>query len=246
MKHLRKFNENENKSFKNTDDDIKMFFGDYIDNDSDCLTIENALVYNGDVVSETSYMKDPSKYRRCKVVTLTVGEGGGVELQGMGGKCFTSFDVLKRVVNDIERFYAVLEEEVNYTIQNDYSGLEITFVTLGESMSESDTKKDKIDKYIQELKDIYTKYFKKRSKINGNWFEVRTTKAEAKESMYRDYSFNLRTFMGKINDGTINQNNADSDSKKALVDLRNRMENGGITMSIGGGDHQMVIKLVNI
>ena len=41
MKHLRRFNENE--TFKNTDDDIRMFFTDYTDENPNSLKIENGI-----------------------------------------------------------------------------------------------------------------------------------------------------------------------------------------------------------
>ena len=58
MKHLKKFNENSNTNeFKNTNDDIKMFFTDYTDEDIDALTITNCLLYDGGVIKpQTLYV----------------------------------------------------------------------------------------------------------------------------------------------------------------------------------------------
>ena len=68
MKHLIKFNESVNsEKFKNTDDDIKLFFIDYIDANPQSFSIKNALLFNNTVVPETSYIPDISKYRKCKI-----------------------------------------------------------------------------------------------------------------------------------------------------------------------------------
>ena len=58
MKHLRRFNENE--SFNTSDDDIREFFFDYTDENPNSLKIENGLVYDGQFITDTTYMKDPS------------------------------------------------------------------------------------------------------------------------------------------------------------------------------------------
>src|ERR1022692_3260256 len=128
MKHLRKFNEG--KEFKNDDVDIHQFFTDYTDEDKDALSIENCLLYDGRVIKETHYMKDISKYKRCKEITLTVGKTDGIDTLN-SGQCFTSFEILKNAVHDIERFFALSGEEVNYTINTEYDELVITFVTIG-------------------------------------------------------------------------------------------------------------------
>ena len=48
MKHLRKFNESSEGTvtFKNTDEDIQLFFTDYTDENPNTLKITNGLVFN--------------------------------------------------------------------------------------------------------------------------------------------------------------------------------------------------------
>ena len=66
MIHLRKFNEatEESVTFKNTDEDIQLFFTDYTDENPKALKITHGLVYDGEFKSDTTYMIDTSKYRR--------------------------------------------------------------------------------------------------------------------------------------------------------------------------------------
>ena len=92
MKHLKKFNESEEIKFKNTDEDIQLFFTDYTDEDPNSLKITNGLVFNDKFISDTSYMKDTSKYRRAKLVELRVDKPDGISV-GMY-KCLTNIDVL--------------------------------------------------------------------------------------------------------------------------------------------------------
>lgn len=239
MKHLKKFNESD-ESFKNTNQDIELFFTDYTDENPDALEIKDGLIYDGRVIDPTTYMKDPSKYRKCKVITLEVGKTNGINTKN-DGRCFTSFDILKNALADIERFYDLSGEEVNFTINTEYDTLTITFVTLGDFMKSEDTSADKIDKYMLDLKDIFIKRYKKRSKISGNWLDVRFSKADAKNTIYGDGSFPFKDLISKVVDGTmIDTRHSD------LIDLKNRMESDGLKMKSGGGDNQLVVKIVKI
>jgi len=135
MKHLRKFNEeSESVTFKNTDQDIQLFFTDYSDENPNALTIKNGLVLkNGNdarFVDDTAYMKDASKYRRAKLITLRVGKPDGIQLKM--GKCMTDLEMLSNTLLDIQRFYDLSGEDINYTINTDYMGLTVEFITLGD------------------------------------------------------------------------------------------------------------------
>lgn len=241
MKHLKKFNESvDPKSFKNDNEDIKYFFTDYTDENPDALTITDALIYEGRVIDNTTYMKDTSKYRRCKVIKLIVGKSDGIETKNEG-HCFTSFDILKNAVADIERFYALSGEEINYTINTDYDELEITFVTLGDLIKADETNAEKIDGYLQRVKEWVRKRGHKKQTIGGNWLDMRFIKKGA-PSMGYDYY--VSTKLIKVADGILNLDNATDDSDIELITIRNEAWEDGLKFAISGGDNQVVLKLV--
>jgi hypothetical protein len=150
---IRKFNEStETETFKNTDEDIKLFFTDYTDDNLGTLDIQNALVRDGEVIKMTPYVKDPKKVRKCKIVTLNIGAPKGIKLPG--GNCMNDLETLENLIFDIKRFYALSGEEVNYIINTDYMGLSVKFITLGEYLTDSDSKSKEIDELLTELKDF--------------------------------------------------------------------------------------------
>jgi multimeric flavodoxin WrbA len=245
MRYIRKFNESETKQFKNTDEDIKMFFTDYTDESPDALTITNCLLYDGMVIKETPYMKNISKYRRCKQIELTVGKADGIKAMDTfsgGGQCFTSFEVLKNAVFDIERFFALSNEEVNYTINTSYDELVITFVTVGDDIKPEETHSTKIDTYLLELKGILSGRGYKRISISGNRLDLRTPQKP------RDTAINLSWFLSKIKNGERNLDNTNSEYIRdiELIKWRNKIIEDRFNFDISGGDNQVVIKMIKL
>ena len=239
MKHIRRFNENE--SFKTSDDEIREFFFDYTDERGpDSLKIENGLVYDGQFITDTTYMKDPSKYRKAKLITLEVCDADGISTKGMG-KCLTNLDVLQNLIADIKRFYAISGEEVNYSINTDYSGLEVKFITLGEFAKAEESQAEKIDGYLQRIKECIKKKGFKRQTIRGNWLDMRFP---AKGGGYMGFAFGVKQKLSKIEDGRVNLDNTENEVDRELIKIRNEAWEDGLKFSLSGGDNQVVLKLV--
>jgi len=238
MKHLRKFNESE--SFKTSDDDIRMFFTDYTDERPNSLTIENGLVYDGRFITDTSYMKDPSKYRRAKLITLDVCDADGISTKS-GDKCLTNLEVLQNLLSDIQRFYAATGESVNYSINTDYSGLEVKFITLGDVPKAEENQSDKIDGYLQRVKEWIRKKGHKKQTIGGNWLDMRFTKKGA-PPMGFDYYVGEK--LRKIGDGRTTLDNVSDERDNELIIIRNEAWEDGLKFAVSGGDNQVVLKLV--
>lgn len=238
MKHLKKFNENE--TFKTSDDVIREFFFDYTDDRPDSLTIENGLVYDGRFITDTSYMKDPSKYRKAKLITLDVCDASGISTKGMG-KCLTDLDVLQNLINDIQRFYAISGEKVNYSINTDYSGLSVSFITLGEFAKAEESQSEKIDGYLQRIKEWIRKKGHKKQTIGGNWLDMRFAK---KGAPTMGYDYYVGEKLRKVGDGILTLDNTTDESDRNLITIRNECWEDGLKFSISGGDNQVVLKLV--
>lgn len=225
MKHLRRYNESdETKTFKNNDEDIKMFFTDYIDADPDSFKIKNGLVYDGDFIDDTSYMKNPSKYRRAKLVTINVCEADGISTPGIGAT-LTNIETLQNLLDDIKRFYALSGEEINYSINTNYRGLEVQFVTLGDVPKSEESQASKIDGYLQRVKEWIKKRGHKKQTISGNWLDMRFVKKGAPPMGY-DYYVNDK--LRKVGDGTLNLENSTGESDIEIITIRNEAWEDGL------------------
>ena len=78
MKYLEKHPVKINESFKNTNDEILEFFSGYYDENPDNFKIKDVLLHdNKEVVDVTPYLKNPSKYRKAKLVTVKVDKPNG-------------------------------------------------------------------------------------------------------------------------------------------------------------------------
>ena len=241
MKHLKKFNEdniNIREFDEYSDDDIKLLFTDYTDEDPDSLTIKNVLIYNGSVVEDTPYMKDVSKYRKAKVVTLALGKLDGISLPGMSGKCSTSFDKLQKVMKEINRFYDLSEEnEINFNIGMDWHGLTITFVLMGGYAKQDESMTDKIDGYLTRVKEWLKSMGHKRVTLKGNWLDARFAKKP-------DYAYGIADTLIKVGNGTMTLDNTEQERRRVLIEIRNEAWEDGLKFNISGGDQQVVLKLV--
>ena len=239
MKHLRKFNEAvEAVTFKNTDEDIQMFFTDYTDENPNALTIKNGLVYDGKFVEDTSYIKDVSKYRRAKLITLRVGKTDGVQLHM--GKCLTDLEMLSNTLLDIQRFYDLSGEDVNYTVNTNYMGLTVEFITLGDMIKPEESQISKIDEYLKRIGECIKKKGFKRQSIKGNFLDISFTKADSRA--YLDHGVSNK--LGKIGRGELTYDMTTDVVDRELITIRNEAWENGLKFYISGGDQQVVVKLV--
>jgi hypothetical protein len=244
MKHLRKFNESteETVTFKNTDEDIELFFTDYTDENPNALTIKNGLVLkNGNdarFIDDTSYMKDPSKYRRAKLITLRVGKTDGVQLHT--GKCLTDLEMLSNTLLDIQRFYDLSGEDVNYTINTNYMGLTVEFITLGDMVKPEESKTGKIDEYLKRIGECIKKKGFKRQSIKGNFLDISFTKADSRAYLDIGVSNKLR----KIGSGELTYDMTADVVDREIITVRDEAWEDGLKFYISGGDQQVVLKLI--
>ena len=238
MKYLRRFIESQEvREFdEHTDADIRQLFTDYTDEDPDSLKIKNVFIVDGHVKEETTYMKDASKFRKAKMVTLSLGKVDGINI-GMD-KCMTSFDKLKDVLHEIERFYDLSEEkEINFNIGMDWKGLIVTFIIMGGFAKQEESMSDKIDGYLTRVQDWLKSMGQKRVTLTGNWLDTRFAKKG-------DYATVVSDTLYKVGQGTMNLDNTTSESRRALIEIRNEAWEDGLKFNIGGGDQQVVLKLV--
>ena len=238
MKYLRRFIESQEvREFDEyTDADIRQLFTDYTDENPDSLTIKNVFIVDGHVKEETAYMKDASKFRKAKMVTLNLGKIDGINI-GMD-KCMTSFEKLKDVLQEIERFYDLSEEkEINFNIGMDWEGLVVTFIIMGGFAKQEESMSDKIDGYLTRVKEWLNSMGHKRVTLKGNWLDARFAKKN-------DYSYGISDTFFKVGRGTMNLDNPRSDKYISLIELRNEAWEDGLKFEVGGGDQQVVLKLV--
>jgi len=229
---IKRFNES-TETFKNTDEDIKLFFTDYTDDNLGTLNIENALVKDGVIGKMTPYVKDPKKVRKCKIVTLNIGKPKGLKLPN--GNCMNDLETLENLILDIKRFYALSGEEINYIINTDFMGLSVKFITLGEYLTDSDSKSKEIDELLGELKAIF-KENGKRPSLKGNWLELKGN---------IDY---ISDYFWKIDRGDWNGNHhhyAQSKFIRSLIDWYNKVTAEGFTLKTSTNERQFVVRLFN-
>lgn len=244
MKHLRKFNESsETVTFKNTDEDIQLFFTDYSDDNPNALTIKNGLVLkNGNdarFIDDTNYMKDPSKYRRAKLITLRVGKPNGIQLEMV--KCMTDLEMLSNTLLDIKRFYDLSGEDVNYTINTDYMGLTVKFITLGDMVKTEESQSAKIDDYLKRVGECIKKKGHKRQTIDGNWLDMRFAK---KGGGPLGFDYAVSNKLRKIGSGELTYDMTADVVDREIITVRDEAWEDGLKFYISGGDQQVVLKLV--
>jgi hypothetical protein len=241
MKHLRKFNESseETVTFKNTDEDIQLFFTDYTDENPNSLKITNGLVYDGEFKSDTPYMKDTSKYRRAKLIELNVGKANGVSISS--GKCMTDLEMLSNTLLDIKRFYDLSGEDVNYTINTDYMGLTVKFITLGDMIKPEESQSTKIDDYLKRIGDCIKRKGHKRQTINGNWLDMRFAK---KGGGPLGFDYAVSSKLRKIGNAELTFDMTADVIDRELITIRNEAWEDGLKFNISGGDQQVVVKIL--
>jgi hypothetical protein len=241
MKHLRKFNESSEESvtFKNTDEDIQLFFTDYTDENPKALKITHGLVYDGEFKSDTTYMKDTSKYRRAKLIELNVGKADGINISMK--QCMTDLETLSNVLLDIKKFYDLSGEDINYTINTDYMGLSVKFITLGDMVKPEESQSAKIDDYLKRVGECIKKKGHKKQTINGNWLDMRFAK---KGGGPLGFDYAVSDKLRKIGNVELTFNMTADVIDREIITVRDEAWEDGLKFNISGGDNQVVLKLV--
>lgn len=240
MKHLKRiFEDKETNDFKNDNDEILLFFTDYYDAGN--FQIKDVMVHDDGtskrIISETSYMRNPSEYRRAKLIKITIPTDNKIYFQN-SGPTFNSTNVLDDLLHDIKRFYAMTGEEINFQFENSYVGLKVNILTMGPSFDEGDSQIKEIDELIKELNIIFREN-QFRPRISGPSLELKTS-AKRSLSRYGDYSIELRRLLTRILSGEINGGTKLTDK---LVSWVNKVTESGFNLDITGGDHQVIIKI---
>ncbi len=240
MKYLDKHPIKLNESFKNTNEEILDFFIDYYDEDPNNFKIEDVLLYDNKEVKKVSpYLKEPSKYKKAKLVTVKVDKPSG-PLYNMSNFS-NSLETLQNILSDLERFYDITDEEVNYKIVTDYTGVKIQFLVVGDVVSNDTSKVKVIDELLKEFKNMYVKRGFRPS-TRGNWVEIKTS-AKKSWSRYGDYSIDLRDLWNRIINGQITLDNLPMEKYRDLVEWFNKVTSNNLSVETLGGDHQFVIRL---
>lgn len=238
---IKKFNESNIEEEFVTNQEIEEFFYEWTDEEEGKLEIKEILIVedkfnkSGRVIPYTTYIKNPSKTKKGKLVTLTIKKPNGVNLSSVSSmsNSFTDFKTLEKALNDIKRFYIHTgEKEINYQINNSYRGLELLFIVSGPIMLKTETKVEDIDSLLGELKDIFSTHFRNID-LRGNWLEIRIPKRRESEdprwwSIFR-------------NDDYIPQPNNIIEQK--ISNWKNKVREKGFDLDISGGDLQAVFKL---
>jgi hypothetical protein len=225
---------------ENTDDQIKMIFNDY--KQAHELRIDNALLLNNKIIKETTYLKyDPSKYRKAKLVKVNLGNGNGIELESMQGKTINSFEDLQNINNLVKNFYKKLLKnyEINYHINMDWKGIEITFILIGQTLDNNASQSNLINYYLLSIQKLLKLKGNKRSKLSGNWLDIKFSKKN-------DYSWAFSDKLKKIGNGTIKLNDTINIIDMEIVKIRNDAHENNLKFDISGGDQQVVIKFAKI
>lgn len=241
MKHLRKFNESD-ESFKNPDDAIREFFIDYIDEDKESLNITNGWIKDDEFIWKADYIRkdEVDKYRKAKLVNLRISKSEGVSI-GTELRCLTSLNPLKKAIQDIERFYDLSEEDINYAINTSDEFLEVSFVVKGGNIEESESHAEIIDSLLMELKTILnTKGFNyKRVTYKPNFLDIRTPVRDKNRDVL------LTRLIRRVADG-IETGESPREFVLPLVEWRNKVVEKGFSIEANGYDNQVVVKLKKV
>ncbi len=237
MKHIKKFNEGLEISY--TNEDIEEIFFDLTDQGTKLYITDLYLTNNNKVIKVTPYLKNPKTTRHCKLAKLIIkNDPNGIDLgiEDMGLRTMTNIDLLDDIISRIKRFYSMLDkQQPNFIINNDYNGINVIFVVIGDFISEELSKTELVDKHLISLKDALKVYKNYRIKINGNWLEMGGKDSAAK-----------KTYLEKIKRGLWDVNHviySQSKSISVLVDWYNKLREDGLDFKIALSDTQLVVQI---
>jgi hypothetical protein len=253
---IRRFNEAATENWDNVENDIRLLFSEYTDQDDDTLKITdchveyNGMYKEGRLVIKKGVNFGTNRTAVAKLVELKFDmsdETGIDEVESQftfnTGTCMTDLDKLQEAIEIVQRFYiARNDNNVNFNIENDNGVLVLMFVVVGPDIEKKEDKMPKVNGWLRRMADLIAGYQKKRPVLKANWLEFRYSPSQS--MMHTGTIRRLR----KITDGTHEEVNA-TDTKqaeyvKALKEIRDEAWEEGLKLSIGGGDRQIVIKFV--
>lgn len=234
---IQRFNESHENNL--SDQDIIDFFSEWSDDNPDSVRIEDIIINTSkkEIYKPTTYLKDPTKIVKGKMVQLFISEPNGLSLSHVAmnvgmGSCMDNFDDLSKAIEYIKKFYTYAgDEDINYSIDNDFRGLYITFIIKGGQVESSD--KETIDELLMELKALIKERYR-NVVIKGNWVDVSHPK---KNPEFENHSY--QNFVRRIFAGEYDANERYS----KWVEWKNKVINKGLTIDIKGGDYQSVFSL---
>lgn len=253
---IRRFNEAATENWDNVENDIRLLFSEYTDQDDDTLKITdchveyNGMYKEGRLVIKKGVNFGTNRTAVAKLVELKFDmsdETGIDEVESQftfnTGTCMTDLDKLQEAIEIVQRFYiARNDNNVNFNIENDNGVLVLMFVVVGPDIEKKEDKMPKVNGWLKRMADLISAYQKKRPILKDNWLEFRYSPSQS--MMHTGTIRRLR----KITDGTHEEVNA-TDTKqaeyvKALKEIRDEAWEEGLKLNIGGGDRQVVIKFV--
>lgn len=232
--YIRRFNESTENSFKISDEEIRDFFIDYLDEDKEAVEIINGYVHdNGFEVDSYVTGGHVAKLIRVKISKVT----------GIDDEYLTSFEPVHKAIEDIERFYGLSgETDINFKLGTDYDEFYIEFIIRGKEADSSTSKK--IDELLSELKDIFMKEkgFKYRKvTYRNNFLNITTPRDKGK-----NWPSSLIMLLNKIDRGEETGQASNRLWLLPLVEWRNKAHKNGFKMNNSGGDYQVVVRLKKI
>jgi hypothetical protein len=253
---IRRFNEAATENWDNVENDIRLLFSEYTDQDDDTLKITdchveyNGMYKEGRLVIKKGVNFGTNRTAVAKLVELKFDmsdETGIDEVESQftfnTGTCMTDLDKLQEAIEIVQRFYiARNDNNVNFNIENDNGVLVLMFVVVGPDIEKKEDKMPKVNGWLRRMADLIAGYQKKRPVLKANWLEFRYSPSQS------DMEWGTKIRLSKIADGTHEEVNA-TDTKqaeyvKALKEIRDEAWEEGLKLSIGGGDRQIVIKFV--
>ena len=253
---IRRFNEAATENWDNVENDIRLLFSEYTDQDDDTLKITdchveyNGMYKEGRLVIKKGVNFGTNRTAVAKLVELKFDmsdETGIDEVESQltfnTGTCMTDLDKLQEAIEIVQRFYiARNDNNVNFNIENDNGVLVLMFVVVGPDIEKKEDKMPKVNGWLKRMADLIAGYQKKRPVLKDNWLEFRYS---ASQDMMQIATIRR---LRKIADGTHEDVNAEGVLQaayaKALKEIRDEAWEEGLKLSIGGGDRQVVIKFV--
>lgn len=233
MKFLRKYNESANGTEKLSDQDIIDFFSEWYDDDPSSVEINDIIINTRtkDVLKPTTYFSNVDDFIKGKMIKLLISESNGLSLSGTD--CLTDFNVLESAISTIKRFYIYAgEDDINYSINNDYDGLTVTFIVKGDKVKSSD--KSTIDELLGELKNLFKKKYKSVIQ-KENWLEIKHPRNKPWNDCLMIQRFIKNLFNGHYDNNT--------ERYGEWVNWKNKVLDKGLNIKISGGDYQSVFSL---
>jgi hypothetical protein len=153
----------------------------------------------------------------------------------------TDLEMLSNALLDIKRFYALSGEDINYSVNTDYMGLEVSFITLGDMIKPEETQSKKIDEYLKRVKECIKKKGFKKQTINGNWLHMRFPKRGGGPL---GWEYSVSEKLREIGNGDLTFDMTANVIDRELITIRNEAWEDGLKFNISGGDQQVVLKLI--